>query len=180
VTAIRGPPRRGRVRCGPGQRITAPARSSRAVHPGLRRLRIVVGPYRLSPSPSSFATFYCGSTLGFSDHSFDAKCKHATSAFPVLERRCRVLPQQPASWTTAPALALPSRAVPVHRLCAASPLVVTSHPATTRRALLRLLVDGIAHRPRHPRLTNRSSRPEDVARPAVRRTDRSLLDSHRA
>jgi len=59
-------------------------------------------------------------------------CKHATSAFHVLERRCRVLPQQSASRTTAPVIALPSRAVPVHRLRAASPLAATGHPATTR------------------------------------------------
>jgi len=180
VTAIRGPPRRVHIRCGLGRRITAPADSSRAVRPELRRRRMAVGPYWLSPSPSPFPHFFVSPTLGFSDRSFDAMCKHATSAFPVLERRCRVFPQQPASRTTAPALALPSRAAPVHRLRAASPLVVTSHPATTRRALRRLLVDGIAHRPRHPRLTNRSPRSEDVARPVARRTGRSLLDSHRA
>jgi len=116
-------------------------------------------------------------------------CKHATSAFPVLERRCRVLPQQPASRTTAPVIAPPFRAAPVHRLRAAPPIAATSCPVTTRSR--RLPGDHSTCTPQTarrrcrspatpPLLTNRSPRSGDAARPAVRRTDRSLLDSRRS
>lgn len=100
------------MRCSSDMHIAVRADSSHAVRSGLRRLRMAVGPYWLSPSPSSFSHCYAGPTLGFSDHSADAVCKHTTPAFRALELRCRVYPQQPVSRTTAPvccAAALSSR-----------------------------------------------------------------------
>jgi len=191
VTAIRGPPRRVHMRCSSDMHIAVHADSSHAVRPGLRRLRMAVGPYWLSPSPSSFSHCYAGPTLGFSDHSADAVCKHTTPAFRALEPRCRVYPQQPVSRTTAPACcaaALSSRAAHPTSCCstARSRQSPSSRlPPSVTRWLLDLrseehistvLLTGHAAF----QSTCRSASTKDTVRPALCRASRSLLDPCRA
>lgn len=86
----------------------------------------------MSPSPSSFSHCYAGPTLGSSDHSAAAVCKHATTAFRALERRYRVSPQSASQPFHRAGYRVALTSPANHRLRAAPPCATAGHPAIAR------------------------------------------------
>jgi len=113
--------------------------------------------------------------LGFFDHAFDASCKHAASAFPVLRRRCRVSPQQPASRPLRRARhrsfepCTRTDCVPLHRRDRQSPGCRATHAPKSARRRCRSPAAS-------PSPTSRNPSAPGNARSASHRANRSSLE----